>query len=144
MRIVLDTNVLVSALLNAHGSPGRVLDGLLLGELRLVCDDRILGEYREVVVRPKFRFDPGHRDRVLEYLAGACERVVAPPMGCALPDPDDRAFLEVAVDAAADALVTGNTRHYPEGVRHGVSVLTPAEFVAEWERVRQRDAERQE
>ncbi len=57
MRVVLDTNVLVSGLLNPDGSPGRVLDLFLAGGITLLVDDRILGEYRAVLPRPKFGFD---------------------------------------------------------------------------------------
>ncbi len=132
MRVVIDTNVLVSGLLNAAGNPGRVVDGLLLGELVPVVDDRILAEYSEVLSRPAFAFDPANRDGVLEFLRASAERVVAPPLALVLPDPDDAPFLEVAYHANAVALCTGNTRHYPPEARGGVTVLTPAELVARW------------
>ncbi len=51
MKLVADTNVLVSALLNPHGSPARVLDAILAGAHTLAIDDRILDEYREVLSR---------------------------------------------------------------------------------------------
>lgn len=132
MRVVIDTNVLVSGMLNANGSPGRVLDAVLIGDLHAVCDDRIVGEYRDVLARPKFNFEPAHRDRVLEFLRETAERVVAPPLSVVLPDSDDRPFLEVPAHAEA-ALITGNLRHFPQDQRAGVTVLTPAQAVAAWE-----------
>ena len=56
MRIVLDTNVLVSGLLNPDGAPGRLLDLILGGRLQILYDDRILGEYSDVLARPQFGF----------------------------------------------------------------------------------------
>jgi predicted nucleic acid-binding protein len=50
-----------------------------------------------------------------------------------LPDPDDLPFIEVSQAAQADALVTGNVRHYPAASRHGIGVLTPAEFMRRWQ-----------
>jgi putative PIN family toxin of toxin-antitoxin system len=52
--LVLDTNVLVSALLSPFGAPGRIWDLVLAREVRLVYDDRILVEYRRVLSREKF------------------------------------------------------------------------------------------
>lgn len=111
--VVLDTNVLVSGLLNPHGAPGRLVDLLVAGELRIAYDDRILAEYREVLSRPAFHFDSRDVPEVLRALASQGLPVVAPPSAVALPDPDDLSFLEVALTPAVEALVTGNLRHYP-------------------------------
>ena len=56
MRVVVDTNVIVSGILNPHGPPGRVVDALLSGNNSALHDDRILSEYREVLLRPTFGF----------------------------------------------------------------------------------------
>ena len=130
MRGVLDTNVLVSGLLTPHGPTGRVVDLLLAGQVVLLADDRILGEYIEVLGRPKFAFRPEDVVNLLEYLRATAELVVAPPLRVRVPDEDDLPFLEVAAAGTADALVTGNTRDYePTRGRHDVRVITPAEFV---------------
>lgn len=135
MRIVLDTNVLVSGLLNPHGAPGRLVDLLLAGEVTLIYDDRILAEYREVLARPRFDFDPGDVEDVLELFATEGEAVTAPPLALELPDPDDLPFVEAAAVGRADALVTGNVRHYPTAVLPaGVRVVPVAAFVREWSR----------
>ncbi|MBA2319918.1 MAG: putative toxin-antitoxin system toxin component, PIN family [Deltaproteobacteria bacterium] len=131
MRLVLDTNVLVSGLLTPKGSPGRVVDGILLGDLVLVVDDRILEEYREVLARPKFGFDVVQRERLLVFLRTASEQVVAPPVSVPLPDPDDLPFLEAALHAGV-ALVTGNARHFPIDLCRPVEILGPAQVVAAW------------
>ena len=135
MRIVLDTNVLVSGLLTPHGPPGRLIDLLLAGEVTLIYDDRILSEYHEVLERPRFDFDPGDVADVLELFATEGETVTAPPLAVELPDPDDLPFVEMAAAGRADALVTGNLRHYPAAVLPaGARVMAVADFVREWSR----------
>lgn len=128
MLVVLDTNILVSALLSPFGPPARVLDLVLSGEFRVAFDDRLLAEYREVLARPTFGFAPEETDPVLAYLESDGERVTARPLACQLPDPDDLPFLEVAAEAGA-TLITGNTAHYPETSRGAVQVSAPGEFI---------------
>lgn len=125
-RIVLDTNVLVSAVLTPFGTAARVLDLVIGGEAVLLLDDRLLAEYREVLLRPKFGFDSALVEHLVDYFETAGEHVMAGPVTAKLPDPDDAPFFEVAVAGGADALVTGNKRHYPRGK---VRVLSPSEFL---------------
>lgn len=132
MKIVLDTNVLVSALLTPHGPPGRILDGVLAGEVGLVVDDRIMDEYRLVLARPKFSFSEPDIADLLHFLESEADHVAAVPLKQPLPDADDSCFVEVAVAGAADCLVTGNIRHFPEELVDGVRVLTPTQFLAVW------------
>jgi putative PIN family toxin of toxin-antitoxin system len=129
MRIVLDTNVLVSGLLNPYGPPGQIVAMVASGELSLCFDARILGEYRAVLLRPKFAFRPNHVEVLLEQIQAVGESVAASPLPHPLPDRDDEAFLEVAIAAAAECLVTGNPRHYPARCRVALQVVSPAEFL---------------
>lgn len=138
MRIVVDTNVLVSGLLSPHGPPGRIVDGLLSGELVPVFDERILREYALVKDRPRFRFDPAHVAAVLEQVERTGQHVDAPALPIALPDDADRAFLEVAWHGAVIALVTGNARHFPADCCGSVCVEPPSAFVERWARARPR------
>lgn len=130
MRIVLDTNVLVSAMLTGGGAPDQVLQLILQGSATLLADSRVFAEYDEVTARPAFRFDPVERLLLLDTLEEIAEPVVAAPLKLALPDPEDRIFVEVARAGAADAIVTGNIRHFPtlRGIVE-VRVLTPRQFV---------------
>jgi len=130
MRIVLDTNVVVSALLTGGGTPDLALQLVLQGAATLMADSRILAEYDEVTARPRFGFLEAERRAFLDVLAGIAEPVVARPMRLALPDPDDRMFVEVAIAGAADAIVTGNPKHFvPRRGSLRVPVLTPRAFV---------------
>jgi putative PIN family toxin of toxin-antitoxin system len=130
--IVLDTNVVVSGLLRPHSKPATILRLVATGVLRVAYDERILAEYREVLRRPKFPFSSEQIRAFLDQTEAEGEVVVALPLKSALPDPDDAPFLEVAVAAHADALITGNTRHYPARARQGMPVLDPAGFLDRW------------
>jgi putative PIN family toxin of toxin-antitoxin system len=123
LKIVLDTNVLVSAFLSAEGAPAQVVALVLAGEVDLLYDARIVAEYEEVLARPRFKLDPDDVAEVLRQLVAGGERVDAQPAEPQLPDPDDQPFLEVAVAGRADAIVTGNPRHFPRGLP--VAVLSP-------------------
>jgi putative PIN family toxin of toxin-antitoxin system len=130
MRVVIDSNVVVSAMLSPHAPPAQVIRLALQGDLGLLHDGRILAEYREVLSRPKFGFDTGDARAILEGIEWIGESVFARPLSVELPDPDDLPFLEVATAAQADALVTGNARHYrPVIGRHDVKVLTPRDLL---------------
>ena len=130
MRIVLDTNGLVSALINPFGPPGRVLDLILTGSVRIVYDDRILAEYRDVLARPRFGFEKQQVQRLMEYLIFTGEGVSAAPMNVDAPDADDLPFAEVAVRGDVDALVTGNPEDFAL-ITHP-PVLSPGVFLQFW------------
>jgi len=131
MRAVVDTNVLVSGLINPDGPPGKIVDWLRGGGLELVVDDRILREYADVLRRPYFvrYFIPAERDEVLRYLALNTHHVVCVVHAPDLPDPKDVPFYEAASTAGVP-LVTGNKKHYPARAGTTVVVMTPADFVA--------------
>jgi predicted nucleic acid-binding protein len=129
MRIVLDTNILVSGLLSASGPPAWILEALLAGELTLALDAANREEYERVLQRSEFSLPPARVNEVLTAVEqGAFQVVAAPRLGVSLPDPDDEPFLAVA-QATGSILVTGNVRHYPARSRGGVEVLTPRQFV---------------
>jgi len=127
---VIDTNVLVSGILNPHGPPGRIVDAVLSEAVTVLHDDRILAEYREVLLRPVFGFPRADVDALLDFIDFAGEHLTAGGIDLVLPDPSDLPILEVAIAGLADALITGNVKHFkPRRGRHDVHVLTPAEFV---------------
>ncbi|NBB78106.1 MAG: putative toxin-antitoxin system toxin component, PIN family [Verrucomicrobia bacterium] len=127
-QAVIDTNVFVSGMIQPFGAPGQLLDALLNKRLKIAYDDRLLLEYREVLMRPRFSFDPKRIEEVLNSMLFQ-NRVSAHPWVLSpSPDPDDTMFLEVA--ATADApLVSGNLKHFPPECRGPVAVMTPADFL---------------
>ena len=129
MNVVLDTNVLVSALLRPQGVCGEILQLVVAGHVRLCVDERIIHEYRAGLPRPLFGFSPGDVEAVLEIVGIAADHIDPPPLSVKLPDESDVPFLEVAVEAGA-ILITGNERHFPPHLRCGVTLLPPAKFMA--------------
>jgi putative PIN family toxin of toxin-antitoxin system len=132
MKIVLDTNVLVSSLLRAQGNLAQVVALALAGAVQICHDGRILAEYTEVLARPRFKFDS---EKVREVLAkleldGVAVESSDGPLG--LPDRDDEPFLAVALAGSVDYLVTGNLAGFPAAKRRGCAVISPAEFMNIW------------
>jgi putative PIN family toxin of toxin-antitoxin system len=132
MKIVLDTNVLVSGLLNAKGNPAQIVNLVLSGSLQVCHNDAIISEYTEVLARLRFKFDPLQVAAVLEKLMVDGIRVHSSLDHLDLPDPDDEAFLTVAIASSGDFLVTGNLAHFPAEKRRGCAVVSPAEFMVFW------------
>jgi uncharacterized protein len=131
VRLVLDTNVLVSALLGPNRVPAQALAAAMAANATFLVDARIEAEYREVLFRPKFASAPtARRDEILQQVLSRAEQVlVTAPFPGPLPDPDDALFIEVALAGRAYALVTGNVKHFPPGL--GFHVLPPATLLAE-------------
>src|ERR1700756_3994085 len=114
IRVVLDTNVVISAYLTDAGFERYVLDLFLAGKLELVVSKEILEEYEAVLCRPKFGFSRKMVARSLRMLRSKA-RIVRPRKKLsAARDPDDKSFLECAHVARAHFLVTGNSRHFPK------------------------------
>lgn len=129
MKIVLDTNVLVSGLLTPRGAPAKILNLIIGGKAVILYDDRILDEYTEVLARPRFKFDKSSVDQLLFFFEQEGEWVNPMPLGIDLRDPGDMPFLECAVSGNADVLVTGNLRHFPRATHKLVRVLSPQQFL---------------
>jgi len=126
---VLDTNVVVSAAIESQGASSHLVkDWVLTGKVRIVTSPAILTEYQDVMRRPKFtRY--GFPPAWLELLIEESLLLPDPPeWPHELPDRDDAPFLSIAYAARA-CLVTGNIKHFPEGAREGVEVLTPAAYL---------------
>lgn len=140
MKLVLDTNIVVSGLLQSQGNPAQVLMLALAGAVQVCHDEHILAEYSEVLARPRFKFDPKRVREVLTKLeADGLPVDASGQSGLNLPDPDDEPFLAVALAASADFLVTGNLSDYPPAKRRGCAVVSPAEFMEYWRKSQPED-----
>ena len=130
IRVVLDTNVIVSAHLNAEGYERHVLDLVLAGKLQIVASQPILEEYEGVLRRRKFAIGTKLVSGSMRRLRSVA-RIVRPPRElCISRDPADNRFLECAETARADFLVTGNKRHFPTSWRQ-TRVVNARELI-EW------------
>ncbi len=113
----IDTNVLVSALLNAESIPGKVVQEALAGNIIPLYNDEILREYNEVLRRIKFRFKREIIELTVDAIIKRGFAVDAGPIEDVLPDPKDVVFYAVTLEQKKqdDAyLVTGNIKHFPK------------------------------
>ncbi len=129
-KVVLDTNVIVSAFLKAESNPALILALGLEGSLTVCLSETIWQEYRGVLRRKKFQ---GLDQESLEKLLAVLKQQalwVSPriPVNILSRDPADNKFLECALEAQADYLITGNTRHFPK-MFHGTRIITPRGFI---------------
>ena len=136
-RVVLDTDVIVTALRSATGGSNAVLREAAYGRITPLVTPALFLEYEAVLKRPEQRLVHGlglhDIDRFLSALAAACEAVeVSFQWRPQLSDANDEMVLETAVNGQADALITHNVRDFVKGAeRFGLRVLRPGEFLKE-------------
>ncbi len=136
-RVVLDTDIIVTALRRATGGSNAVLREAAHGRITPLVTPALFLEYEAVLKRPEQRLVHGlglrDIDRFLSALAAACEAVeVSFQWRPQLSDANDEMVLETAVNGQADALITHNVRDFVKGAeRFGLRVLRPGEFLKE-------------
>lgn len=130
MIVVLDTNILVSGLLNPHGPPGQIARMIAAGDITLCYDARIIDEYRKVLRHDKFHFDCDNVENLIDEIKISGLPVASKPLGFSLIDPEDEKFLEVAIAGKVQYLVTGNIKHYPKTKQNTVSIIKPADLLS--------------
>jgi putative PIN family toxin of toxin-antitoxin system len=129
LRLVIDTNIVVSAALKPDGLPRTVLLLALTRPARLYVSEPILEEYREVLARSELKIRKGLRNQLLQLIRSRSHIVRSTPRLHVTPDPDDNKFVECADAARADYLVTGNSRHFPAFWKK-TKTITSREFVS--------------
>lgn len=125
MRAVIDTNILVSALLTPSGVSAQVIAAVRSQTLVPVVSQNMLEEYAEVLFRPRFGFANGRIFSLLVDMKGLAlflKPQFIPLQG--LPDLDDAPFIATALTAGC-VIITGNRKHFPPET--GVESLSPAE-----------------
>lgn len=124
---VIDTNVLVSALLgcNPQSPTVRLFDKLFEGLITPLYNEEILSEYSDVLKRKKFSFDHEQVDTVVAFIAEHGQETSRTQYSGDMPDEDDRVFYEISLSCEESFLVTGNLKHYPVKLH----VVTPSEFM---------------
>jgi putative PIN family toxin of toxin-antitoxin system len=128
LRLVIDTNIVVSAALKPDGLQRTVLLLAITKPARFYVTDAILAEYREVLGRPELKIRKGLRQQLLQLIRSHSHLVKASRPLRETGDPDDNKFLECADAARADYLVTGNQRHFPEFWKK-TKVITSRDFI---------------
>ena len=125
---ILDTNVLVSAMLKTGSVPGQVAEEALKGDIIPVLNDDILAEYEDVLRRPKFQFEDRAVRVFLDELKRRAVYTDAGPIEDMIPDPKDIVFYAVLMEKRKEKeayLVTGNLKHFP--IR--TYIVTPREML---------------
>jgi putative PIN family toxin of toxin-antitoxin system len=128
LKVVLDTNVVVSAHLSDAGYPSFVVDLCLSSRLRWCVSREILDEYIEVLRRKRFHIDPKRIYASLRLIQEQAKFVKPRQRLAVCSDPDDNRFLECAKEPGADYVVTGNKRHFP-GRFGETRVVSPRELI---------------
>ena len=131
VRPVLDTNVLVSALLFHAGTLAWLRGAWRSGRIRPLAGQQTTTELIRVLAYPKFALSDGERQELLDDYLPFCETVAVPDPPPAVPacrDPFDRPFLELALAGRADALVTGDADLLALAAAFPVPILSPAAF----------------
>jgi putative PIN family toxin of toxin-antitoxin system len=128
MKIVLDTNVFVSALLTPYGNSAKVLNLILSDIIKLVYDNDVLSEYINVSHRKKFKIDLNYVSILIDFIQ--YESIFTLTVPCshnkAFTDPDDRKFYDLLKSSNANYLVTGNLRHFPKET----NIINPTDFLS--------------
>ena len=114
--VVIDTNVLVSAVLKAHSVPGSIVELAFDVPIIPILNEAIEKEYREVLSRPKFHLPEDLLEGIMSTFHKRAIYVDAEHLDVELPDPKDLVFYEVVMEERKEEdayLVTGNIRHFP-------------------------------
>lgn len=128
IRVVIDTNVVVSAHLNRQGTSALIFRLALAGEFTWCISDPILKEYEDVLRRPKFALPPALITQSLKRIRKINKKIKSYKTVTASPDEADNRFLECAEQAKAEYLVTGNIKHFPKQWKT-TKIVTPREFL---------------
>ena len=125
MNVVIDTKVIVSAVLSPKGSPAQIVDFIIdTNEIQIYYSADILTEYKEVLSRPRLNIDDEMIDHVVNLIKKVGVSIEATPSAMPMPDEADRIFYDTA-RAAGAILITGNIKHYPAES----FIMTPVDFL---------------
>ena len=129
LRLVIDTNVLISAAIKPAGLQRTVLLLAMTKPARWYVSRPVMEEYREVLARKELKIRKGLRSQLLQLIRNRSRLISTPRRVEAALDPDDDIFLECADAAGADYLITGNQKHFPKFWKK-TKVITPREFIS--------------
>ena len=130
-RVILDTNVIVSAFLKPASNPALILSLFLEDYLTLCLCEEIWTEYREDLQRQKFQQLDHESIKKFFSIIRAKALWVVPRVSVNIlkSDPQDNKFLACALEAQADYLITGNAKHFPLKKFHSAQIINPKDFI---------------
>lgn len=130
LKVVLDTNVVVSAMLTKQGLPALLLNLALRRKVRMFYSPDLMAEYEGVLKRRKFSFPSKDVEEILDQIRSTGLEVF-PKQAVTLltEDPTDNRLLEISQEAEADYLITGNKKHFPLVTFQKTKIVSPREFL---------------
>jgi len=129
LKVVIDTNIIVSALLSPRGLSAKLLNLVLEKKIIIVYDNNILFEYSDVLNREKFKLDGELVNIIINFITKEGEYKTAEFQKIKFNDEDDKAFYELYKNEDVDFLVTGNKKHFPDEK----NIVTVRNFFNEYE-----------
>lgn len=129
IRAVIDTNVLVSALISPSGNEALLLLAVKQGLVRPCFSPAVLKEYSEVLARPKFAFPADEIAALIDLVERHGDLVRPAPLSGISPDPKDDQFLACALAGQVDFVVTGNKKDFPEDRLGATRVVSARELL---------------
>ena len=129
LRLVIDTDVVVSAALKPEGLQRTVLLLAMTKSVRWYVSEAIVAEYALVLARPELKIRRSSRQQLLQLIKNHARVVVPSRVAQITSDPDDNIFVECADAAHADYLVTGNQRHFPKFWKN-TKIISSTEFLS--------------
>lgn len=132
VKVVLDTNVIISAALSSDGNPGIIFEMLISGMIKNFTTQEIIDEVREVLERPRISELLLLKDK--EFILSTYETLsekIEPSITLNLvqSDPDDNKFIDCAVNAAVNYLISGDSHLLKLNDVQGIKIVSPTEFI---------------
>lgn len=132
MKVVLDTNVVISGLISLEEAPAQVIDFWVNGSLKIATSSALIEEILDVIVRPKFR-PLGTIDERCDLVKKLFEKaeIVIPSIKLRIisGDETDNRVLECALAAEADYIISGDSHLLNLKIYKGIEILPPANFL---------------
>lgn len=128
----MDTNVLYAGLRSQNGASHGILEAIWMGRVTILLSQTVLTEYEEILKQyvSQLNLNFADIDVILNALCGLCQRhELSGPWTPVLQDPDDEAFVKLAVAGRADYLITYNLRHFAPAAALRINLLAPGEFL---------------
>lgn len=141
LKIVVDTNLFVSAVITSHGNPAKILELFRKNLVEIVMSEEIVMEIQKVLTYPKIRkrhrWNLGETEQFIEGIKKFC--IVVTPKAhsgaIVMQDPSDDKFLDCAVAGEVDYIVTGDGHLLNLGQYSGIPIITAEQFLKKTQKI---------